>query len=139
MRTKALLCAAGLLAAGAATSMAQVNSLNVVGYVNTNIVEGFNLLSNPLNLDGTGTNDLISTVIPNKLPLNTTFYAYKGVGYNFSSYAKKKNTGLTNWPPDGPLNPGNGVGVRTPAGSGTRSNVFVGNVLQGVDHNPNIP
>jgi len=140
MRTKALLCAAGLLAAGAATSMAQgVNSLNVVGYVNTNIVEGFNLLSNPLNLDGTGTNDLISTVISNQLPGNTTVYQFNGVGYNQFSYAKNKNTGLTNWTPDGPLNPGVGVWVRTPVGSGTKTAVFVGNVLQGVNHNPNIP
>ena len=33
MRTKALLCAAAIVAAGAATSMAAVNSLNTVGYV----------------------------------------------------------------------------------------------------------
>jgi hypothetical protein len=140
MRTKALLCAAAL-AAGACTAMAQGNvySLNVVGYVNTTLPEGFSLVGNPLSGDGTGSNDLISVVISNQLPLNTTVYAYNGVGYNVSSYAKNKTTGLTNWTPDGPLNPGNGVWIRTPAGSGTKTNTFVGNVLQGQDHNPNIP
>jgi len=140
MRTKALLCAAGLLAVGAATSMAQnVYSLNVVGYVNTNVVAGFNLIANPLDKDGTGTNNLISQVISNQLPLNTTVYEYNGVGYNQFSYAKNKSTGLTNWSPDGPLNPGRGVWVSIPAGSPVQTATFVGNVLQGVNSNPNIP
>jgi len=49
MRTKALLLAAAFAAAGVATSMAQVYSVNAVGYVNTTLVPGFNLISNPLN------------------------------------------------------------------------------------------
>jgi len=49
MRTKALLLAAAFAAAGVATSMAQVYSVNAVGYVNKTLVPGFNLISNPLN------------------------------------------------------------------------------------------
>jgi hypothetical protein len=51
MRTKTLLLTAALSAAGVATSMAQgaVYSVNAVGYVNTPLVAGFNLVSNPLN------------------------------------------------------------------------------------------
>src|SRR6059036_1804778 len=46
MRTKTLICAATLLAAGAATSMAQnVYSLNVVGYVQVSLTNGFNLVA----------------------------------------------------------------------------------------------
>src|SRR5437667_4436469 len=54
MRTKALLCAAGLLAAGVATSMAQSNvySLNIVGYANVKIISGPGLYNNPFDLDG---------------------------------------------------------------------------------------
>jgi hypothetical protein len=48
MRTKALLLAAAFAAAGVATSMAQVYSVNAVGYVNTTLKPGYNLVSNPL-------------------------------------------------------------------------------------------
>lgn len=48
MRTKTLLLTAALSAAGVATSMAQVYSVNAVGYVNTPLVAGYNLISNPL-------------------------------------------------------------------------------------------
>ena len=47
MRTKTLLLTAALSAAGIASSMAQVYSVNAVGYVNTPLVTGFNLISNP--------------------------------------------------------------------------------------------
>lgn len=53
MRTKSLLAAAAIIAAGVASSQAQSNvySLNVVGYVNT-VIEGggaYSLICNPLN------------------------------------------------------------------------------------------
>ncbi|MBI2948686.1 MAG: hypothetical protein HYY23_13670 [Verrucomicrobia bacterium] len=49
MRTKTLLLTAALSAAGVATSMAQVFSVNAVGYVTTKIPAGkFALISNPL-------------------------------------------------------------------------------------------
>jgi len=48
MRTKALLLAAAFAAAGVATSMAQVYSVNAVGYVNVTLKRGFNLVANPL-------------------------------------------------------------------------------------------
>lgn len=50
MRTKSLLAAAALVAAGVLSSEAQNNvySLNVVGYVNVQILPGYNLISNPL-------------------------------------------------------------------------------------------
>ena len=50
MRTKSILAAAAIIAAGAASSQAQSNvySLNVVGYVNVTAVPGFTMLNNPL-------------------------------------------------------------------------------------------
>ena len=49
MRTKTLLLTAALCAAGAATSMAQVYSVNMVGYINQTVPSGFSLIANQLN------------------------------------------------------------------------------------------
>jgi len=64
MRTKTLLAAAALIAAGAATSMAQSNvySLNIVGYVNVPITGGLTAIGNPLR-NGTPS-DRLDQVLP---------------------------------------------------------------------------
>jgi hypothetical protein len=49
MRTKTLLITAALSLAGVATSMAQVYSVNAVGYINLTLRPGFNLVANQLN------------------------------------------------------------------------------------------
>jgi hypothetical protein len=53
MRTKALLATAAVIASGVVTSMAQVYSANIVGYINLNLVTKYNLvtvqLSGPTN------------------------------------------------------------------------------------------
>jgi hypothetical protein len=49
MRTKTLLLTAALTAAGVATSMAQVYSVNMVGYINLPIPTGFSMVANQLN------------------------------------------------------------------------------------------
>ena len=61
MRTKALLLGAAVGAIGLATSMAQVYSVNIVGYVNTTIPTGFSIICNPLNATGGNT---IGNVMP---------------------------------------------------------------------------
>jgi hypothetical protein len=61
MRTKTLLLTAALSVAGIATSMAQVYSVNAVGYVNVPVLPGFNLIANQLNRTGGNTlNSLFS-------------------------------------------------------------------------------
>src|SRR5882672_6022591 len=76
MRTKALLCAAGMLAAGAATCMAQGNvySLNVVGYINVSYTNKFQMVANQLDLDGSGTNNTVQTVFGTNVPSLSTVY-----------------------------------------------------------------
>jgi hypothetical protein len=60
MRTKTLLLTAALSAAGLATSMAQVYSVNAVGYVNVTVpANGYAILGNPLN----GTNNALNTIL----------------------------------------------------------------------------
>jgi len=78
MRTKALLLTAAIGAAGIATSMAQVYSVNAVGYVNQTIplkagsALTYALLANPLN----GTNNSISTILPS-VPDGTSVFKFK--------------------------------------------------------------
>jgi len=62
MRTKALLLTAALGLASVATSMAQVYSQNVVGYINLTLRPGFNLVANQLNASP---NNQLGSVFPN--------------------------------------------------------------------------
>ncbi len=60
MRTKTLLITAALSLAGVATSMAQVYSVNAVGYINLTMRPGFNMVANQLNRTP---NNLLNNVI----------------------------------------------------------------------------
>ena len=55
MRTKTLLIAAAALAAAVTSSQAQstVYSQNIVGYINTSLAPGYNLVANQLNVNNT--------------------------------------------------------------------------------------
>lgn len=65
MRTKTLLLVAAVGAASAATSMAQVFSVNAVGYVNKTIpAKSFALIANPLNAATNSVNALFQPVPP---------------------------------------------------------------------------
>jgi hypothetical protein len=77
MRTKALLLAAAFAAAGVATSVAQVYSVNAVGYVNVTLPPGFSLVSNPLNA-GTGNNTVskLFSNIQGGVPGGTRVFIY---------------------------------------------------------------
>ena len=59
MRTKTLLIAAAALAVGVASSMAQTYSQNIVGYVNTPIAPGYNLLVAPVSPNTTNNAEAI--------------------------------------------------------------------------------
>jgi hypothetical protein len=81
MRTKTLLLSAAVLAAGLAVSTAQsVYSINAVGYVNLTVVNGYNLIANPLN----GTNNSINTVIPTA-PDGSKVLRWNGASQGFAA------------------------------------------------------
>jgi len=129
MRTKALLLAAAALAAGILTSNAQVYSQNIVGYSTVPLSDGFTMVANQLDLDGTGTNNTITTVLGTNLPVNTTVEAWNG-----SSFASTKWTG-TKWTASNELitnamQPGVGFFVSSPVATNITE---VGNVLQGTN------
>jgi uncharacterized membrane protein len=59
--------------------MAQVYSVNAVGYVNVAVAKGYNLIANPLNNQG---GNKVSVLMPTA-PNGTTFFKYKGGGYDW--------------------------------------------------------
>jgi hypothetical protein len=123
------------------SSQAQVYSQNVVGYVNVPLSEGFNLVSTPLDSDGTGTNTSVIGVFTNSLPVNSQVYTFNGSGYTIASYAANKAHTATNWTSNPLINPGLGYWVSIPTGAfggGTSNITYVGTVLQGNLNNPNI-
>jgi len=143
MRTKVLVCAAALAVASAFSTMAQnVYSLNVVGYINIPLVEGFNLVANQLDFDGTGTNNTVVNILGTNLPLKTTIYTWNGTTYASSTYNTVKGSTTAAWnAPAVTLNPGQGAWLSIPKGglAGTSSNVTtVGQVDQGSLVNPNL-
>jgi hypothetical protein len=124
MRTKTLLLTAALSAAGVATSMAQVYSVNAVGYVNTTLVPGLNLISNPL----IGADNKISTLLTG-VPVNTQVYRFVNgsfesatlLAFGWNPPAVGAATSL----------PGEGLFVRLPAAAAPVTITFVGEVPQG--------
>jgi hypothetical protein len=119
MRTKTLVVAAALLAAGSASIMAQSNvySLNVVGYVNSTFNPGFTLIANPLNTSSNTLNGLLLG-----LPAGSQILKWNGSGF-----VTRTKFGAT-FAPDDTLNPGEGAFVNVGA---TQTNTWVGEVLQG--------
>jgi hypothetical protein len=130
MRTKTLLLTAALSAAGVASSLAQVYSVNAVGYVVKPLTNGFNLISNPLRnteANGNRIRNLVGTV-----PNGTSVYLFNNAtgGYDIANFST-----ILGWTPaatvDRELLPGQGMFVRVPAGVTAPTITFVGEVVQG--------
>jgi hypothetical protein len=132
MRTKTLLLTAALSAAGIATSMAQVYSVNAVGYVNTPLVPGFNLISNPLDNKSSANGNSVANLFGTQLPEDSIVYKFANGSfaggtfqYSFGQWPAAASTTL--------VPPGEGVFVRV----GSAATVtFVGDVPQGTLNNP---
>jgi hypothetical protein len=118
MRTKTSLLTAAVAAAGVASSMAQVYSVNTVGYVNVVAKGGaFTLVANPLD-DGTNTISSIAAALPNK----SSAQIWNGAGFTGAS----KTAGA--WSPNLSIPVGTGFFVSLPAGANV-TNTFVGTVI----------
>jgi hypothetical protein len=140
MRTKALLLAAAFAAAGVATSVAQVYSVNAVGYVNVTAPAGFSLISNPLNA-GAGNNTVASLFAASKvspsLPVNSKVFVYDTATGVFKTITFSPLS--QSWSPAldaaTEIPPGNGVFFQN-VGSAPITITFVGEVMQGNLSNP---
>jgi hypothetical protein len=85
MRTKTLILTVALSAAGIATSLAQVYSVNAVGYVNLTIPNNFSMIANPF---VNQTNTLNALFPPASLPgggVGVSFYKFVNGNYAVSS------------------------------------------------------
>jgi hypothetical protein len=120
MNSKTLLLLGAIGAVAMASAEAQVYSVNAVGYVNTTLKPGFNLIANPLN----AANNTLAGILPAPAE-GTTVYKWTGSTYASSSYE------FGAWSdPALSLAPGEGAFVTNP----TASNVtvtFVGDVKTG--------
>jgi len=137
MRTKTLLLTAALSAAGIVSSMAQagaVYSVNAVGYVNTTLVPGYNLISNPL----IAANNTIQSLFGTQLPDGSLVYKYNGTGYVTAQYDELSGGFIPAAAASTTVMPGEGVFVRI-GGTAPVTVTFVGEVPQGAASNQTIP
>jgi hypothetical protein len=123
MRTKTLLLAAAFSAVGAATAMAQVYSVNAVGYVNKALKPGFNLIANPLDAGDNTVAKLFAG-----LSGEAILYTYApGTGFKANAYGE--DDGVWKWSDPGQvLAPGQGFFLRVLS---AQTVTFVGEVKQG--------
>jgi hypothetical protein len=134
MRTKALILTAALSAAAVANSLAQVYSVNAVGYVNVTVNKGYNLLANPLK---NGDNKL-DTIIPgsSNLPEGTLVLTWNAAGGAVGSPDASVPEFFPGdgWDPDGKaLDPGQAFWLFIPptAPEASYTITFVGEVAEG--------
>jgi hypothetical protein len=135
MRTKTLICAAALVAAGAFSAMAQSNvySLNVVGYVNVPTVGGgnFNLMANPLVNANNGITNLFTAPTAQDgdqiYRWNVGAQDLDGTIYTYATFS-------SSWDGNFSLLPGEAVFYLNAGGN--KTNTFVGDVGQGVLNQP---
>ena len=127
MRTKTLLLAAALTAVGIATSMAQVYSVNAVGYVRTSLKPGFNMISNPLKATSNKISDLFKNVDGGIPAEGMTVYKY--VNGNYLPAVSFFDDGTFDGA-DFDLAPGEGAFVLN-ASPAAKTITFVGEVPQG--------
>jgi len=122
MRTKTLLLTAALMAAGVASSMAQVYSVNAVGYVNLSIPGGFSMIANQFVAPSYKIKDLI----PNPPP-GTVLYLFSNTGgYDVQTFDDLDLVWSPN--PNATLNLGGGAFILAPS---TFNLTFVGECRRG--------
>jgi hypothetical protein len=123
MRKQTLLLTAAIGVAGAATTMAQVYSVNAVGYVNQTLVHGSQIIANPLDA-GAGNNTVVK-LFPG-VPDGTFVYKYDmAVGFIGNNYdAGWGDEAMT-------LVPGEGAFVVLPGTAADLKITYIGDVALG--------
>jgi uncharacterized protein YkuJ len=121
MRTKALILTAAVGAMSIASSMAQVYSVNAVGYVNIAAPSGFSMIAHQFVVPSR----TLASLLPNPLPA-TQIYKLTPTGYQISTF---DDIDLV-WTPDpnATIDLGGGAFINSP---GPQTLTFVGEVPQG--------
>jgi len=140
MRTKTMLLTAAMVAAGALSSVAQnVYSVNVVGYINLTLTNGFNLISVPLSASSTDINTVLTNQTPPIPGDGASFlYTWNAGAQTFASAAYADGAGL--WWNDSSYDaldtrqilPGQGVFIKVANGPSVTL-TLVGTVPQGTN------
>ena len=125
MKKNLLTAALGVI--GAASSMAQVYSVNAVGYINLTMCPGFNLAANQLNATG---NNRLDTVLP-AAPLETQVLKFSNNNYgaDISDGSAWLDAGTGN-PSTTTVSPGEGFFYFNPGATPVTA-TLVGEVPQG--------
>jgi hypothetical protein len=125
-----------LLLLAAFMTRADYVSSNAVGFVDLQLTNGWNLIANQLDYDGTGTNNTLYTVFGTNLPnaavvlaWNTNTSAYASATYN-ADYGYWNVAAADETVINRDLSPGAGVWVQYPT-SGTLTFTLSGIILQG--------
>jgi hypothetical protein len=132
MRTKTLVLSAIVGALSSASLMAQVYSLNAVGYVNVTLTPGFQIIANQLNTTNNNLSPLLDSQVGDGFHDGLEFFKFNGSTYT-ALVTDSSNEPQPPW--DGPattttLNPGEAVFVYNPYTTNITL-TFVGTVLQG--------
>jgi hypothetical protein len=114
--------------------MAQVYSVNAVGYVKKTLVAGFNLISNPLDVDPAAA-DTVGTVFGTTLPNQSKVYIWTG-SWQIATFVGAPLNQWTGTGATASIDPGIGFWVSIPAGTADLEVTFVGEVVQGDLVNP---
>jgi len=129
MRTKALLVGAIIGAASLASSMAQVYSVNIVGYINIPVKHGWNLIANQLNNSAGNT---VATLIPAP-PTAISVFTFNSTGQIYSQ--SDWDTDFLEWSnPNLQVNPGMGAFIFNAGSEFTVT--LVGEVMTGTQTIP---
>ena len=124
MRTKTLLLTAALSAVGLSTSMAQVYSVNAVGFVNVTIpAKSYLIVANPL--DAGAGNNTVGKLFKS-VPEGFIVYKYVSGSYTINAYELGEFA-----QPNQALEPGEGAFVLNPSTTAALTITFVGEVKQG--------
>lgn len=116
--------------------MAQSNvySLNVVGYINLSLTNGYQMVANQLDLDGTGTNNTLGSVFSTNLPNLTQVLAWTASSQSFVLATYRASTGAfagdTADVTSMGIQPGEGVFVSLSPAAAPTTVTLVGTVLQ---------
>jgi hypothetical protein len=140
VRVKSLLLASVAIFLSLLLSEAQnIYSENVVGYANISLTNGFNLVANNFDFDGTGTNNTIDSVVGTNMPNGTKVYAFSATAGGYSSatfLAASRTWGGSNAVAIG-MQPGNAFWLRIgPTVPLPQTLTTVGNVLVGTNMVP---
>lgn len=141
MRTKTLILSGVVAALASASLMAQVYSLNSVGYINVAVPNGFSMISDQLYANGQGVAQTVSPLLDTQVldgqHNGLTFYKFNASAGQYFIFGVTQSAA---WSPDSQtqnpnaasevtLNPGEGIFVFNPNAATTLT--FVGTVPQG--------